>query len=280
MHAAARLKRAVRARIEHRPARPREAADDPGVIATAGRPPGSARASSFFDAFPRFYETSETSPYAGRLNLRYEAIFGENRDVFAGARVLDVASHDGRWSLAALETGAARVVGIEPRPELVRAARENLALYSRDEGEYEFVQGDVFQVLAERSLEVDVVLCLGFLYHTLRYGELMHRIRETNARHLLLDTQVLRRRKGPVVRLRLESDERQGNVVGDVHGFRGRTLIGWPSRSALELIVESHGFAVERYSDWGSLVRDNPGAAGVEDYAAGRRVTARCVATD
>ena len=56
----------------------------------------------FFDAYPRFYETSKTSASRGRLNLRYEAIFGENADVFRGARVLDIASHDGRWSLAAL----------------------------------------------------------------------------------------------------------------------------------------------------------------------------------
>jgi hypothetical protein len=46
------------------------------------RPPGTARASMFFDEYPRFYETSETSGSSDRLNLRYEAIIGENADVF------------------------------------------------------------------------------------------------------------------------------------------------------------------------------------------------------
>src|SRR4051795_7628198 len=77
----------------------------------------------FFERFPRFYETSETSSFPWRLNLRHEAIFGEDGDLFAGARVLDVASHDGRWSLAALEAGAASVLGIEARPDLVANAK-------------------------------------------------------------------------------------------------------------------------------------------------------------
>ena len=84
----------------------------------------------FFDAFPRFYETTQTHASAGRLNLRYEAIFTQNADVFKDARVLDIASHDGRWSLAALRSGAAEVVGIEARDDLVKAARENLAAYA------------------------------------------------------------------------------------------------------------------------------------------------------
>ena len=33
------------------------------------------------------------------MNERYEALFASNRDVFDGARVLDLASHDGRYSL-------------------------------------------------------------------------------------------------------------------------------------------------------------------------------------
>lgn len=105
-----------------------------------------------------------------RLNLRYEAIFGENRDIFAGASVLDLASHDGRWSLAALATGARSVVGIEARPELVKSAMENLAGYGYRADRARFVTGDVHDVLSTHDLGADVVLCLGFLYHTLRYN--------------------------------------------------------------------------------------------------------------
>jgi hypothetical protein len=231
----------------------------------------------FFDEHPRFYETSETAAHRGRLNLRYEAIFAENRDIFAGARVLDIASHDGRWSLAALKTGAAQVVGIEARDELVRAARENLERYA-GAGRHRFVAGDVFEVLARERIEADVVLCLGYLYHTLRYNELMRRVREIGPRYVVIDTTVLPGRRGPVVRLLREPTGKQKNAVADAYSFGETTLVGWPSLPALELIVGAYGFAVERYSDWGSLLRDNPELQDVvDDYAEARRVTARCV---
>jgi len=50
----------------------------------------------FFDAYDRFYATSQTGPSARRLNARYEAIIGKNIDLLRHQRVLDVASHDGR----------------------------------------------------------------------------------------------------------------------------------------------------------------------------------------
>ena len=231
----------------------------------------------FFDAFPRFYETSETSPFRGRLHLRYEAIFAANRDVFAGARVLDIASHDGRWSLAALKTGAAEVIGIEAREELVRAARENLALYAGDDGRHTFIEGDVFDVLARQKLAVDVVLCLGFLYHTLRYNELMGRIRGIGPSYLIIDTKVLPRARKPIVQLRLNDTARQRAAVADPYSHDNMTLVGKPSLSALKLIVETYGFALERFSDWEALIRDHPRASRVGDYATGQRVTARCV---
>ncbi|HWB57500.1 MAG TPA: class I SAM-dependent methyltransferase [Gaiellaceae bacterium] len=233
----------------------------------------------FFDRFPRFYETSETGASRGRLNLRYEAIFAENRDVFAGAKVIDIASHDGRWSLAALRTGAAEVVGIEARDDLVRAAEENLHRYAGGDGRCRFVSGDIFDVLGREAHDADVVLCLGYLYHTLRYNELLSRIKDVNPRYLIVDTSIVRSKR-PVVRLRLESNDPQRNAVADSLTHGDRTLIGWPSRRALELIVEGYGFRVERYSDWGSLLRDNSGLDGLEDYAEGRRVTARCIAVD
>src|SRR5688500_618718 len=131
--------------------------------------PGTRRVTTgFFDRYPRFFETSETSPQPWRLNLRYEAIFAEHADLLTGASVLDIASHDGRWSLAALETGARSVVGIEARRDLVEAAEENLRLSGADQTAFTFVAGDVFDVLAGDAVRVDLVLCLGFLYHTLR----------------------------------------------------------------------------------------------------------------
>jgi len=132
--------------------------------------------------------TSSTGLTTARPNLRYEAIVGQNRDIFAGASVLDLASHDGRWSLAALAAGARSVTGIEARPELVNGAAKNLSQYGYGADRARFVTGDVHQVLTAQEFDADVVLCLGFLYHTLRYNELLHGIRRTGARYLIIDT--------------------------------------------------------------------------------------------
>lgn len=226
----------------------------------------------FFDDRPRFYASSETSPQPWRLNLRHEAIFGEYADIFPGARVLDIASHDGRWTLASLEAGATHVIGIEARPDLVEMATRNLQHYAVDPAWFRFVQGSVFDVLADSAPEVDVVLCLGFVYHTLRYNELWKRIEECGARHVVIDT-LVHPGEDAVVRLVTEPVGRQGNAAADDLSHDGRMLIGRPTLSALHVMAEGYGFEPTGRTDWSALLRDNPGADGVGDYRAGRRVT-------
>lgn len=234
----------------------------------------------FFDQYPRFYETSETFASPSRLKLRHEAIIGENRDVFEGRRVLDIASHDGRWSFAALQAGAASVVGIEGRPELVDAANATFAHYGVSPERHRFVAGDVFDVLAREPWEFDVVLCLGFLYHTLRYNELMASIRRCGPAYLIVDTEVADGTP-PRVDIRVEDVGPQRNAVADDYAHAGRVLSGRPTLAGLETIVGAYGFEVERLSDWAGLVRDNPeDAPKVKNYRRGRRVTMRCATRD
>jgi hypothetical protein len=237
------------------------------------RPVGTARSSHFFDGFPRFYETSHTTAFRDRLNLRYDAIFAENRAIFEGARVLDIASHDGRWSLAALETGAKSVVGIEGKADLVEHANANLAAYVEDDSRYTFYAGDVLDVLAREKIDVDVVMCLGFLYHTLRYNELMWRIRQLNPRKVIIDTQVHPRAKGPFVRMVLDKAGMQRDAIADDYSYGGLVLVGHPSVPAVRMMAKAYGYEVESFSDWGSLLRDNPTASDVGDYGDLSRVT-------
>lgn len=231
----------------------------------------------FFEQFPRFYRTSSTAPDTARLNLRYEAIFGENRDIFADASVLDLASHDGRWSFAALATGARRVTGIEARPELVKAAAENLGEYGYGADRARFVTGDVHQVLNTQDFQADVVLCLGFLYHTLRYNELLHGIRRTKARHLIIDTfSPYMMRPVANVNVITEPSYRQGEAAADAYTHGPSVLVGRPNLAAIQTMLGAYGYRVERLSDWAGLLRDNPGMAGCGDYANTKRVTLRC----
>ncbi|HET6877804.1 MAG TPA: methyltransferase domain-containing protein [Jatrophihabitans sp.] len=245
--------------------------------------PGSRKASLFFDQYPRFYETSETTATRGRLNLRYEAIFAENRELFQGARVLDIASHDGRWSLAALATGAESVIGIEARPELVENAVETLGHYGYGPDRAQFIAGDVFSTFATTDFDVDVVLCLGFLYHTLRYGELMLGIRKANPRHVIIDTaSKIMMRADPAVSVQRDFHDRQRAAARDDLSFGNSVLVGKPNLEAISVIAKSYGYRIEGLSDWDGLLRDNPelvALGDVVDYANHVRTTIRLADT-
>ena len=280
----ARALRAVAWRIE-RPSRSRrrqvaQPHQDVGALSRADSEPGSRKASWFFEQFPRFYWTSSTAPTTARLNLRYEAIFAENRDIFEGASVLDLASHDGRWSLAALATGARSVVGIEARPELVAAATENLGEYGYGADRVRFITGDMHELLSTQDFEVDVVLCLGFLYHTLRYNELFDGIRRTSARHLIIDT-FSPDMMGPVpnVNVITEDADEEGKAAADSYTHGTAVLVGRPNLAAIQTMLGAYGYRVERLSDWPGLLRDNPGTENCGDYANERRITIRCAST-
>jgi hypothetical protein len=245
-------------------------------VPTVSLPPGSRTARMFFDEYPRFYETSRTGPLNDRINLRYEAIFAEHRHLFEDARVLDISSHDGRWSLAALETGARSVVGIEARPETVADAEASMAHYGIDRERYAFTAGDAFEVLAEQTFDVDVVMCLGFYYHTLRYSELLYLMTRLKPRHIILDTEVSKFRRGSVVQIRGERADVKKNAVADRYSVGNMVLSGKPNIRALRLQMGLYGYEIATFSNWPELIRDNPGMSHIADYEKGTRVTAVC----
>lgn len=233
-----------------------------------------ARELGFFDEHPRFLETSTTAIGVLRLNLRHRALIQANRDVLAGARVLDIASHDGRWSMAALEAGAVHVTGIEARPDLVDHAEQTLAAYGAKSGSYRFITGDVFAVLASEELEVDVVQCFGFLYHTLRYPELFSLLRRLEPGHLLLDTRVVNA-KGKIIKILVNKAGRQAHAAVDDYTEGATTLVGWPSPAALRLMLRTYGFRVEAEFDWEEAGRAVAGDQ-MGRYKRRERVSWRC----
>lgn len=230
----------------------------------------------FFDDYRLFYESSETAASPLRLNLRHQAIIEANRDILDGARILDLASHDGRWSFAALRAGAKHVIGVEARAPLVDNANKTFAEYGVSTSDYEFIQGDMFRVLHEREFVVDVVMCLGFVYHTLRYGELFHGIIDTKPQYSIVDTKVILGDE-PLVRLKVNRTGVQSNAADDDLSSAHRVLAGWPSLSALKLILDVYGLEVEEQYDWAGQLATRPDALrAVRDYRTGHRVTLRC----
>ena len=65
------------------------------------------------------------------------------------------------------------------------------------------------------------------------------------------------------------------NAADDDLSRDGRTLAGYPSVPALELMLDVYGFDVEEQFDWPGLLDSEPGA-GLSGYSTGERVTLRC----
>ena len=175
--------------------------------------------------------------------------------------MLDLASHDGRFSFAALQAGAAHVVGIEHDPRLVRAAGEHLAHYGVSRDRYDFVSGDLFASMATGG-PCDVVFVFGILYHVNDHMRLLTELADLDARTMIFDTNVSSQ-PGVVIELRAP-------IAGSPPP-PGSQIEGWPTRAALEAMWSSFGWTYE-FFDWrASGMADHPK---LDDYAGGRRVTA------
>jgi SAM-dependent methyltransferase len=218
-------------------------------------------AERFFDTYSRFVDTSETGPWLDRLNARYLALIHANRELLAGARVLDLACHDGRFGFAALQNGAAHVVGIDVKDHLLRTGQEHFASYGITPDRYTFLVGDMFDCL-DRGAPYDVVFCFGILYHITEQLELLTRIAELNPRHVIVDTNVSAL-DGAVIEIR--------SPLGGGHPEPGSQLEGYPSKGALDAMFSMLGWTWD-YFDWAASALTDHGH--MQDYAQGRRVSA------
>lgn len=257
----------------------------------------------FFDAHPQFYSTSQTGADADRLNDRFRAIVEDNDDILRGSRLLDIASHDGRWSFAALHAGAKHVTGIEIRPYLVENSRANMRAGGIDETRFDFICGDALEEIARLSPgQFDVVMCLGYLYHTVHLPQLILQIGRLKPAHVILDTQLavpvghheprewidlsdgiygtffmqaltewLSRQ--PIIFLHEDETRREGMAV--YRGNEGPWVpVGYPTKGALEMLLEHAGYGDFTYYDWLDAELEN--AVPSFDYRMGHRVTMRC----
>lgn len=140
-----------------------------------------------------FLKTSKTLAYPHRLNWRCEILLARNQEAIKDKRVLDLASHDGRFSYACLKLGASHVTGVEGRPHLVKSANENLTSLGYRPDQFSFVKDDVFNYLNKvQPKEFDTILCFGFFYHTVRQSELIQEIVRIQPRYFILDTRIAR----------------------------------------------------------------------------------------
>ena len=227
--------------------------------------------SGFFDEFNRFYATSGTGSSPARLNKRHYLMIQANKEHFPGARVLDLGSHDGRWSFAAIKAGAAHVTGVEPRAHLVSNARDSFLHYGVPNDQYSFVEADAFEFLGKCRSDYVVVLCLGVLYHTWRHVDLLGSISGLSPRAIIIDTQTMANPGSqlPVIEYFAEVIDQEGNAVADASIRKGRVVVARPSKESLILLLRHFGYRLSEIPA-DRFLRD---AEGVADYCEGSRRT-------
>ena len=207
------------------------------------------RPRGFFDDYQEFFNTSSTATDPNRLNMRYLANIASNKKIISESRILDIASHDGRWSFAALKNGAKHVLGIEGRSYLVQNAVNTMKKYNVREEQYQFIAGDIHDEIKKISTgTIDVIFCFGFFYHTANHYFLLSEMKRLNPKYLILDT-FINLSNEPIIRLSLDKNSSEENAIKNSQNNDQETLVGVPSKSALEMLLQSFGFDYNYY-DW------------------------------
>ena len=204
----------------------------------------------FFDKYSAFYKTGQTGVKPKMLNARFDALIENNKGIIENATILDLANHDGRWSLAALKNGAKKVYGIEGKKVLVEKGLENMKKYEIPEDKYNFVVGDVFEEIEKiPTNEIDIVFCFGLFYHVSNHMELLTKIKKLQPKYLILDTEITKS-KLPIVRFRKEPYFTPDSTISFEKFIAGR-----PSQSALNMMLNALDFKITYY-DWNKNIQD------------------------
>ncbi len=212
----------------------------------------------------RFMSSSNVFVSSNRLNARSRVLIFENDGAFRGKRVLDLASHDGRFSHAALACGAAYVRGVEGRPEHVESAHRNLKDLGHDLSRYDMVAGNLVDHLRTVGVgEFDTVLCFGVFSHLIDQVEVMREVRRIAPSHFILDTWVAREKANWYERMRNHR----------VNAFVDATQLGKAAgrSKVLRWVQGLYSSSTDPAYTTGSLIflYENPKAAGATIEASG-----------
>ena len=204
-----------------------------------------------------------------RLNTRHRFVISPFLDEIRGARILDLASHDGRWPYAFAQAGAREVIGIEGRAELI----EQFETFPDDaaKARVELRQGDInveVPKLVETGERFDVIGVLGIFYHITTHYVLLSQLSQLRPNLILIDSEFLNRPL-EIIQLVPEDPRRHMNTLQQLPN-QTKTLKGVPSRTATEMMARNLGYRVD-WLDWDALPEDE--RQGVKDYYRKGRMT-------
>jgi trehalose 2-sulfotransferase len=235
--------------------------------------------SHFFDRYDRIkvVEAQEEEKQGGlgvfaktRRRARYEAIIAHNRALFPNARVLDVQCGSGIWCLAALDAGAAHVVGLDSRVKPVRTAGETFIKYGVESDLYRFVRGKVLARLTRFPPgRFDLIICQDAVSDPHFLFSELHRL---NPKHVIVDT-AINLRRNPVVTFNTTTFKIRAQAA-PAPGLKPRrrvaSIVAVPNHEVITMLSERFGFRC-RVVDWRSLGLTD--WVGISDYENDRRRT-------
>jgi LPS sulfotransferase NodH len=240
------------------------------VVETAGAPPSG----SYAGLYDRYISdlppgNSPSAAYVDAIRSRqlFKVIVEQNRMLFEDARVLEFPSGDGRWGLAALDAGAAHVVGVETLPRLAAKAARTFADFGVNRELYEFVNADIFAAVGCFEPEsFDLIMCRFFeRFDPHRCFRQLHRLRP---RFVILDTAVAPGR-GPILRFALRMPELAGATAMRQDSDSGSgSIVATPSNDLVAFMCNFFGFRCDSIDWQGMAITD---WTGLHDYERGRR---------
>ena len=219
-----------------------------------------ADSKGFFDSGP--YAQKYPPQIVNRQNERYKRIIEANIGHIKGRRILDLAAHDGRWTWAALETGASYVQAVEGRAALVAEANRVLCKYAPER--YSFIQGDIFEYLTRKTAPVgqfDTVLCLGIFYHISDHSRLLSLVAALRPTAIIIDSALMRGDEQKIVFTVEDTSDKLNAIPGEAGNVRA--MVGTVSQGWLKLWAQVNGWTLT-YVPWKAADIANP--ASLEDY--------------
>ena len=123
------------------------------------------------------------------LNGRVDTLLDRNVDVIRDCRVLDLASHMGTLSHAALQLGARHVHGIDTEEAMISKGKDLFSRADISPDAYRFEVKDAFEFLeACEPDSYDTVFCFGLLYYVMEPFRLLKLMVRAARKCILLDT--------------------------------------------------------------------------------------------
>lgn len=209
------------------------------------------------------------------LNGRVDTLLARHADVIQDCQVLDLASHMGTLSYAALQLGARQVHGVDTEEAMIRKGENLFNQMEVRPDTYRFEVKDVFEFLeACEPDSFDTVLCFGLLYYVMEPFRLLKLMERVARKCILLDTFTARYAalqgkdaqqyqhlkdetfETPILLTSLTQSAKKDYRLPNSFPYKGKelALTTFPSRALLEIWFQVLGLDF-RFLEWDDYIQ-------------------------